>query len=426
MKRYTYLKMNFKLILNIAFHLLQARLKQTVVAAIGVTFGIAMFISLVSFMNGLNDLLDGLMLNRTPHVRLYNEIKPSENQPINLSEAYQKNANFINSIKPKDRGKSIYNSKTIIKVLKADSRVVDVAPKINTPVFFNSGTIEISGIISGVDVMAEEKLFAFSDYIIDGKITDLLQNNSIIIGKGLADKMLLERGDIIKITTAKGNLASLKIVGISQIGIAEIDDVSSYTSLETAQKLLGEPTNYITDIQIKLYDMTTAPSVAKEMAATFELDAIDYQTANSQFETGSSIRSIISYAVGIVLLIVAGFGIYNILNMMIYEKMDSIAILKATGFSGSDVKWIFISLSLVIGVVGGLFGLVFGYIFTSIIDVIPFETAALPTIKTYPINYNPVFYIIGILFALFTTVIAGLFPALKASRVDPVEIIRGK
>jgi len=418
--------MNFKLILNIAFHLLQARLKQTVVAAIGVTFGIAMFISLVSFMNGLNDLLDGLMLNRTPHVRLYNEIKPSENQPVNLTEAYKKNANFINSIKPKDRGKSIYNSKTIIKVLKADLRIVDVAPKIMTPVFFNSGTIEISGIINGVDVMAEEKLFTFSDYIIDGKITDLTQNNSIIIGKGLATKMLLERGDIIKITTAKGNLASLKIVGISQVGIAEIDDVSSYTSLETAQKLLGEPTNYITDIQIKLYDMTTAPSVAKEMAATFELDAIDYQTANSQFETGSSVRSIISYAVGIVLLIVAGFGIYNILNMMIYEKMDSIAILKATGFSGSDVKWIFISLSLVIGIVGGLLGLVFGYIFTSIIDVIPFETAALPTIKTYPINYNPVFYIIGILFALFPTVIAGLFPAMKASRVDPVEIIRGK
>lgn len=418
--------MNFKLILNIAFHLLQARLKQTVVAAIGVTFGIAMFISLVSFMNGLNDLLDGLMLNRTPHVRLYNEIKPSENQPVNLSKSFQKNANFINSIKPKDRGKSIYNSKTIIKVLKADSRIVDVAPKIMTPVFFNSGTIEISGIINGVDVMAEEKLFTFSDYIIDGKITDLTQNNSIIIGKGLATKMLLERGDIIKITTAKGNLASLKIVGISQVGIAEIDDLSSYTSLETAQKLLGEPTNYITDIQIKLYDMTTAPSVAKEMAATFELDAIDYQTANSQFETGSSVRSIISYAVGIVLLIVAGFGIYNILNMMIYEKMDSIAILKATGFSGSDVKWIFISLSLVIGIVGGLLGLVFGYIFTSIIDVIPFETASLPTVKTYPINYNPVFYIIGILFALFTTVIAGLFPAMKASRVDPVEIIRGK
>lgn len=238
--------------------------------------------------------------------------------------------------------------------------------------------------------------------------------------------MLLEKGDIIKITTAKGNLASLKIVGISQIGIAEIDDSSSYTSLDTAQKLLGEPTNYITDIQIKLHDITTAPKVAKEFHKKFDLDAIDYQTANSQFETGSTVRSIISYAVGIVLLIVAGFGIYNILNMMIFEKMDSIAILKATGFSGNDVKWIFISLSMIIGFTGCVFGLLFGFGFTKIIDNIPFNTAALPTITTYPINYNPLFYIIGITFALVTTFIAGFFPALKASKVDPVEIIRGK
>jgi lipoprotein-releasing system permease protein len=418
--------MNFKLLLNIAIHLLRARLKQTVVAAVGVTFGIAMFISLVSFMNGLNDLLDGLMLNRTPHILLYNEIKPSENQPISLSNENKKNTNFISSIKPKDRGKSIYNSKIIIEDLIKDKRIIDVAPKVTTPVLFNSGTIEISGVVNGIEVLAEEKLFKISDYIIEGKITDLLQNNSVIIGKGLADKMLLSKGDIIKISTSKGNLASLKIVGIIEIGIADIDNISSYTSLATAQKILGEPTNYITDIQLKLFDMASAPILAIEFQNKYNIDSIDYQTANSQFETGSTVRSIISYSVGIVLLIVAGFGIYNILNMMIYEKMDSIAILKATGFSGSDVKWIFLSLSMIIGLAGGLFGLLFGFIFSHIIDVIPFETAALPTIKTYPISYKPVFYVIGISFALFTTVIAGLFPALKASKIDPVEIIRGK
>ena len=418
--------MNYKLILNIALHLLRARLKQTIVAAIGVTFSIAMFISLVSFMNGLNDLLDGLMLNRTPHVRLYNEIKPTANQPIDLSNRYKNTTNFIRSVKPKDRGKSIYNGIPIIKALKEDKRIIDVAPKVVAPVFFNSGTIEISGVVNGIAILAEEKLFQTSDYIIEGKISDLAQNNSIIIGKGLADKMLLIVGDRIKVTTSKGNLATLKVVGISQIGIAEIDDTMSYTSLDTAQKMLGEATNYITDIQIKLYDMASAPDVSKELQATYQLDTIDYQTANSQFETGSSVRTIISYAVGIVLLIVAGFGIYNILNMMIYEKMDSIAILKATGFSGNDVKWIFVSLSIIIGLAGGIFGLIFGFIFTSIIDVIPFETAALPTVKTYPINFNILYYIIGIVFALFTTTIAGLFPALKASKVDPVEIIRGK
>ncbi|MFN8360663.1 MAG: FtsX-like permease family protein [Candidatus Kapaibacterium sp.] len=419
--------MNISLILNIALNLIRARMKQSAIAAIGVTFGIAMFIALVSFMNGLNNLLDGLMLNRTPHVRMYNEIKPSAQQPITLSESYKNSTNFITSIKPKDRGKEIYNSKSIIAALKKDPRIVDVAPKVTAPVFFNSGTIEITGVVNGIDVPAEEHLFSVSNYIIDGNVFDLASvPNTIIIGKGLSEKMLVKIGDVIQITTLKGGLVSLKIVGISQIGIAEVDNTMSYTSLETAQMILGESAGYITDIQVKLTDVALAPAAAKEYKARFSIDAIDAQTANAQFETGSKVRSIISYAVGITLLIVAGFGIYNILNMMIYEKMDSIAILKATGFSGSDVKWIFISLALIIGIAGGLAGLAVGFTLSKIISFIPFETASLPTIKTYPVDYKAAYYFIGITFAIGTTAIAGLLPALKASRIDPVEIIRGK
>ncbi len=419
--------MNYRLILNIAINLIRARLKQSIIAAVGVTFGIAMFITLLGFMNGLNNLLDGLMLNRTPHVRLYNEVKPSIDQPVLISKDYKGNTNFIQSIKPKDRGREIYNSKAIINILKQDKRVIDVAPKVTATVFFNTGSIEITGVVNGIDVPAEEHLFKVSDYIIEGNVFDLNnENNTIIIGKGLAEKMLVKIGDVIKITTIKGGLVSLKVVGIMQIGIAEIDNTMSYTSLRTAQMLLGESASYITDIQVKLTDVLMAPAVAKEYKNKFKIDVIDAQTANSQFETGSEVRSIISYAVGITLLIVAGFGIYNILNMMIYEKMDSIAILKATGFSGNDVKWIFISLALIIGIVGGLFGLLFGFSLSQIIDMIPFETSSLPTIKTYPIDYKITYYVIGLTFAICTTAIAGLFPALKASKIDPVEIIRGK
>ncbi|WP_245580863.1 ABC transporter permease [Daejeonella oryzae] len=404
-----------------------ARLRQSVIAAVGVTFGITMFITLVSFMTGLNKLLDGLILNRTPHIRLYNEIKPSENQPVNLSLDYADHINMIRSVKPKERPLEIYNSQAIMRSLKEDDRVLGVAPKITAQVFFNVGAIDLNGIINGIDVLVEDQLFYFGDYVTKGNLRDLQTvNNSIILGKGAAEKMLVDIGDVIQVTTARGERLSLKVVGIFQLGIADVDNVQSYASIQTTQKLLGESNNYITDIHIKLKNLDLAPAMAPEYKKLYGTDAIDLQTFNAQFETGTSIRNIITYAVSITLLIVAGFGIYNILNMMIYEKMDSIAILKATGFSGKDVKWIFISISLIIGISGGTFGLIFGYIFSSIINQIPFETAALPTVKTFPINFNVFYYLIGIVFALITTYVAGFFPAKKASQVDPVEIIRGK
>ena len=419
--------MKYKLIASIAKSLLLARWKQTLVAAVGVTFSITMFITLLSFMSGLNDMLDSLILNRTPHIRLYKDIKSNAQQPIALVQQNKNTYHFIHSVKPKRERIELFNSATIMRALQQDPRVLGVAPKIATQIFYNVGVMNITGVINGIDINAESRLFSFKDYVVAGNYMDLKNvPNSIILGKGVADKLMLNVGDMIQVTTTKGEQVPLKVVGYFQSGLLDIDKAQSYCSIATTQKLLGEPNNYITDLQIKLKDVKLAPPLAKEMQAKFGVDAIDVQTANAQFETGSSIRSLISYAVGITLLIVAGFGIYNILNMMIYEKMDSIAILKATGFSGKDVNAIFISIALSIGIVGGASGLLFGFGLSSIIDQIPFNTSSLPTIKTYPIIYNPTFYMIASIFSLVTTYFAGFFPSRKASKIDPVIIIRGK
>lgn len=419
--------MNFKLIAGISKSLLLARWKQTLVAAIGVTFSIAMFVTLLSFMTGLNDMLDGLILNRSPHIKLFNEIKPSEVQPIEKAAEYRKSHHFIQSVKPGAGRLELYNVGAIMKTLENDPEVLGLAPKITAQVFYNVGAIDMTGIINGIDVEAENRLFLFDDYVSSGNYIDLKNiPNSIILGKAAAEKMMAKIGDVVQVTTAAGERMPLKVVGFFQSGLADVDKVQSYASLTTTQKLLGKPNTYITDIYIKLKDISRAPALAKSYAGLFNLDAEDIQTANSQFETGSSVRNTISYAVGITLLIVAGFGIYNILNMMIYEKMDSIAILKATGFSGSDVKRIFIGIALSIGIFGGIAGLFFGFLLSAAIDQVPFNTAALPTMKTYPINYNPKFYLIGSVFSLITTYLAGMFPARKASKIDPVIIIRGK
>jgi lipoprotein-releasing system permease protein len=415
------------LIPDIAFALLKARLRQTVVAAVGVTFSITMFVTLLGFMNGLNGMLDNLILNRTPHVRIFNEVKPSDKQPVELCEKYQTSHHFISSVKPGTGRKELYDVLAILEALRHDKRVRGVAPKVAAQVFYNVGPVEMTGVINGVDVVNEQKLFFFDDYVVEGSARDLVNiPNSIILGKSAAEKMLAKVGDIIQVSSNTGEQFTLKVVGLFQIGLAEIDKVQSYASIKTTQKILGKPANYITDIQVKLYDMTLAPSVAKEYRTLFRCEAEDIQTANSQFQTGSSVRSMISYAVGITLLIVSGFGIYNILNMMIYEKMDTIAILKATGFSGRDVKLIFITIALSIGLFGGLAGLIFGFLLSTVIDNIPFVTPALPAITTFPVDYNPKYYLIATVFSLITTYFAGYFPSRKASKIDPVIIIRGK
>jgi lipoprotein-releasing system permease protein len=395
------------------------------VAAIGVTFSITMFITLLGFMNGLNKMLDGLILNRTPHIRMFNEIKSSEFQPLEIAQ--KKSYHFIASIKPKNADPSIHNLTPIIKALKEDKRVEGISPKIFSQVFYNLGTIDLTGNVNGIDVAEELRLFKFADYVVNGNASDLKNvPNSIILGIGAAKKMQAKVGDVIQVTTVSGERFTLKIVGFFQSGIADLDKVQSFASIKTVQKLLGKPESYITDIQVKLKDLNQAPPMAKEYAKRFDIDAEDIQTANAQFETGSSIRSLISYAVGITLLIVSGFGIYNILNMMIYEKMDTIAILKATGFAGKDVQLIFMAIALTIGVFGGISGLIFGFSLSTVVSNIPFNTAALPTVKTFPVDFSSKYYFIAITFAIITTYLAGYLPSRKASKVDPVVIIRGK
>ncbi|MAU16947.1 MAG: ABC transporter [Muricauda sp.] len=417
---------NWNVILGIAKTHLITKMKSTITATLGVTFGIGAYITMVSFMTGLNTMLDDLVLNQTPHIHLYNEIQPSETQPISRYRDFKNAMNFVHSIKPKQNQEKIHNALPILNYLKKHPNVKGATPQLRAQIFYLSGSIELGGNLVGVDIMEEVRLSNIQDNIVEGSARDLKNNNNgILLGSGLAKKMSLSVGDRVQVSTVAGDIFPLKIVGIYQSGIAEIDNAQSFANLNTVQRILGESENYVTDINIKLLDIGESETMARSLEKQFNIKAVDINEANAQFETGTSVRNLITYAVSITLLIVAGFGIYNILNMLIYEKMKDIAILKATGFSGKDVQYIFMAQAMIIGLAGGLLGLVIGLGLSYLIDSTPFETDALPTIDTYPVNYDLSYYFIGISFALISTFIAGYLPSNKAKKIDPVKIIRG-
>lgn len=412
------------LILDITKTHLLSKIKQTAIAALGVTFGISMYIIMMGFMTGLNDLLDGLVLDRTPHIQIFNKIEPTEKQPIDF---FSTEINFIRSIKPKNKLERIHNALPILSELKKNKLVEGATPQTTCKVFYLAGTNKINGILNGIEVDEEVRLFSFKDYVVKGDENSLKRNKyNIILGAGVAKKLSLDLGDKIQVMSTNGSIFSLTISGIFQSGLAEVDDVQSYINLDMAQQILGAGSNYITRIHVKLKDINNAISMSHTIENIYDIEALDIKSANAQYDTGSDIRTLISYAVSFTILLVAGFGIYNILNMFIFEKMNDIAILKATGFTGNDVMYIFISQALIIGFIGGVLGLTLGYGVSSLIDQTPFETEALPTISTYPINYDIKFYITGVIFALISTFFAGFLPARKAQKMDPVDIIRGQ
>lgn len=404
-------------------HLL-SRPKQTIVAMMGVTFGIGMFIAMVGLMTGLNNFTEELTMTSSPDIHIYHDV--TESRPSILDQLYPGQFNVVHHQKPKKETARIRNAEQIAAIIRKDERVKGVAPMLASQVFYNYGAVQLNGSMFGVDIMEEDKLFDLRKKMKSGRIEDLKANhNGIIMGTGLARKLNVVTGDRVVITTPQGYTMTLKIVGLFQMGIGTVDNVRSYANIETVQTILQQNKGYITDINIKLKDLNQAKFIAPEFQKLFLYKAEDWETANATFLTGSIIRNILTYSVSITLLVVAGFGIYNILNMTIYNKMKDIAILKAMGFSGKDVKNIFLIQALVIGLIGSVGGLCIGFGLSSLIAQVPFNGGDVVSLVRLPVNFDPKYYIIGIVFGVSTTAIAGYMPSRKASHIDPIEILRG-
>ena len=177
----------WRLILESSRTHLLTKMKSTVTAALGVTFGIGAYITLVSFMTGLNKMLDGLVLNQTPHIHLYNEIEPSETQPVERFGDFRGDLLAIRSVRPRQEPLKIHNALPILQQLREDPRVLGAVPQLVAQIFYLSGSQDLGGVLLGVDILEEDRLSNLGDYIVEGS-PEALRNsdNGIILGIGLA------------------------------------------------------------------------------------------------------------------------------------------------------------------------------------------------------------------------------------------------
>lgn len=407
---------------KVAGTFLTSRLKQLLVAILSVTFGISMYVFMNSFMDGVNKEQTEIAFTALSHIKIYNEL-PNEVETILPKPNSDKVVLMVNNERNIRYTEGIRNADAIKEELKQLEAIKYVTTQLNQNVFIRNGVSKFSATLSGIETQTENQLFNTSKYITEGDLYDLdKRSNAIILGTGLARKIGVNTGDNVSILTSDGLSKSFKIVGLLETGSPGVDRGKALVSIQTARQLSSVNKSYASEVLINVQDYNNAPAIAQKISQLTDYKVEAWQEGNGQLDSANILRDIIAIAVSLTILLVAGFGIYNIMNMTVNEKIKEIAILKAMGFNGKDVVEIFITQSVIIGLIGGFTGLILGNIIVQIIDHMPFEVGILDTL---PMAYNTSDYVLAFAFGVIITFLAGYLPARKASRVDPVAILRG-
>jgi lipoprotein-releasing system permease protein len=403
---------------DIALTHILTRKKQTLIAAMGVTIGIALYIFSNSLVAGFGTYSRNQMFKTFPNIKIYKEDQFSK--PLFITQ--DSNAMVvITNPKIGTDNKNIINPYGLIETLQKQSFIISTAPQVNVDLFYSNGKSQVKGLGSGIDVVQADKMFDIQSTMLAGNLQVLTSDlNGIIIGQGVAQKLNVGLDDNITVTSSRGVIKVMKVKGIFSVGNKITDESKSYINIKTAQQLIKEGPNYVTDIYANVSNPDSSLQYAARLQELTEYKVEDWKITNADQLAQDNLLGTMTPLISYSIMLVAAFGIYNILNMIITSKMSDIAILKANGFKGKDIVKIFVSEAFIMGVVGIILGLSIGAI---LIEVLSRVYIGEP-IGYFPVYYDAKVFITGGIFGLATSLGAGYFPARKAAKVDPVKIFR--
>jgi len=238
--------------LDIASTHVVTRKKQTLVAALGVTIGIAIYLFMNSLTSGFERYSQKEMFKNSAHIKIYkaDEISTPLQQDLTPNEV-----NIIVNPKITTSSKTILDPQGLLNKIKKEKFVKNAIGQVNVTLFYTNGKSQLNGSGIGANILEADSMFKIHENVIAGNLKDLQGNlNAIIIGKGIAEKLNLNLGDNINVTSSYGVNKTLKIKGIFSTGNTLTDQSQSYININTAQQFLKQGPSYITTIFVNTPD----------------------------------------------------------------------------------------------------------------------------------------------------------------------------
>lgn len=374
-------------------HLISRR-RQTILAVGAVALAVAITILFRSLINGFETTLNDIIFEFVPHV----------------------------TVLPEDGESYIHLYKTLIETIWAIPGVVAVSPALSTTASFAHDDNVENVVLRGVIPDELNKISKIgSDYMVEGNLDSIQNGRRVALDKELADELEVKVGDSVRASFPDAKTMSLVVTGVFDTG--GFSPNYAYVSLETARDFLGEG-NVITDVQIKLDDIYQANEVASELSA-LGYNAESWQSQSGIVETIQS-RKFSNTMIMLLVIVIASFGIANIMNLLVLEKTKEIGMMMAMGATSSNIRRIFLIESGILGLAGGAAGCLLGYLISAYVNSLAIAISSGPrfsVILTFIVD--PWDLLAFPLITLLLSIIAGVYPAHQASKLDPVVALRG-
>jgi lipoprotein-releasing system permease protein len=389
-------------------------------STIGITIGVMVLIVVLSAMNGFERALATHLLSIVPHAEVVAVNSPITQWPKSVARIEQ------------------------------NPHVIAAAPFVKTQGMMQKSAALKGVEIRGVDVMLEPQVSAISRYMIAGKWQDLILENGVIIGAGIARKLSVQVGDKVQLLLPPANLNNQKtsksqqfpvpmtqqaiIVGVFKFG-GTIDDTQVFINLAKASELLGYQADEVQGIRLKVDDVFSAPQIVREVAYDFDFYVymLDWTRSHGHLFNDIQLVRLVMFIVLVLVIAVASFNIVSTLIMAVNEKKSDIAILKTMGAKSSTIMASFMFQGLMNGIVGCLLGASLGILISlNLTDIIRAIEAALSveflSSEVYFIDFLPTLLrqqdvINTVVTALMMSLLATIYPAWRATKVEPAQVL---
>lgn len=387
---------------------------QTMFIILGITIGVAVIVFMSALLSGLQVNFLSRVLTSSAQIQLLppDQIaRPLRGRSPDLEDAVVQ--------RPAQRIVSIDQWQKIQQRMVTLPGVLVAAPTMSGSALAVRGDASRAIGLTGVIPESYFRIIRIPDFIVAGKAT--LASDEIIVGTQLADDLGATLGDKLNVQAATGNTAVLRISGLFDLGNKAFNERNSYVSLRTAQSLPGR-VGAVTTIELKISDIYAAETLARQIAAANPVRAESWIATNAQFFTAVNAQKSSNTVIRAFVGLSVAFGIAAVLVVSVIQRSKDIGILRAMGTTRGQILRVFLIQGALLGLAGAIIGAGVG-----VGGLVWYHSLVRQTdgSELFPLVLDRGLFIVTLLLAPLTGLLAATAPALRAARLNPVDAIRG-